>query len=51
MTLTHLDEQGRARMVDVGEKADTERIAVARGEILMRAETLNADPRGRHREG
>ena len=40
MTLTHLDEQGRARMVDVGEKADTERIAVARGEILMRAETL-----------
>jgi cyclic pyranopterin phosphate synthase len=41
MTLTHLDEQGRARMVDVGEKADTERIAVARGEILMRAETLS----------
>jgi cyclic pyranopterin monophosphate synthase len=41
MTLTHLDEQGRARMVDVGAKADTERIAVARGEILMRTETLN----------
>jgi len=40
MTLTHLDEQGRARMVDVGDKADSERIAVARGEILMRAETL-----------
>jgi cyclic pyranopterin phosphate synthase len=40
MSLTHLDEQGRARMVDVGEKADTERVAVARGEILMRAETL-----------
>src|SRR5438270_10841524 len=40
MSLTHLDEQGRARMVDVGEKADSERIAVARGEILMRAETL-----------
>jgi cyclic pyranopterin phosphate synthase len=40
MTLTHLDDQGRARMVDVGEKADTERIAVARGEIVMRTETL-----------
>ena len=40
MSLSHLDEQGRARMVDVGEKADTERVAVARGEILMRAETL-----------
>jgi cyclic pyranopterin phosphate synthase len=40
MTLSHLDEQGRARMVDVGEKADTERIAVARGEIVMRPETL-----------
>ena len=40
MTLTHLDEQGRARMVDVGDKADTERVAVARGAISMRAETL-----------
>ena len=30
--LTHLDETGRARMVDVGHKPDTERIAVARGE-------------------
>lgn len=41
MTLTHLDEQGRARMVDVGAKADTERIAVAKGAITMRAETLS----------
>ncbi len=38
--LTHLDEQGRARMVDVGGKADTERVAIARGEIVMRAATL-----------
>ena len=38
--LTHLDEQGRARMVDVGGKADTERVAVARGEVVMRPETL-----------
>ena len=34
--LTHLDEHGRARMVDVGHKADTERIAVARGEVSMK---------------
>ena len=40
MSLTHLDEQGRARMVDVGDKADTERIAVAKGAITMRPETL-----------
>ena len=40
MELTHLDEQGRARMVDVGDKADTERIAVATGRVLMRAATL-----------
>jgi cyclic pyranopterin phosphate synthase len=38
--LTHLDEEGAARMVDVGAKADTERIAVARGRVLMRRETL-----------
>ncbi len=40
MELTHLDEQGRARMVDVGGKPDTERVAVARGEVVMRPETL-----------
>jgi len=38
--LTHLDESGRARMVDVSEKADTERIAVARGEVVMEPRTL-----------
>jgi len=40
MQLTHLDEKGRAHMVDVGGKPDTERVAVARGEITMRPETL-----------
>ncbi len=39
-TLTHLDETGRARMVDVGHKPDSERIAIARGEIVMKPETL-----------
>lgn len=38
--LTHLDGHGRPRMVDVGEKADTKRIAVARGSIYMKPETL-----------
>ena len=38
--LTHLDESGRARMVDVSEKADTVRIATARGRVLMRPATL-----------
>jgi cyclic pyranopterin phosphate synthase len=40
VTLSHLDESGRARMVDVGAKADTAREATARGRILMRPETL-----------
>jgi len=38
--LTHLDEQGQARMVDVGAKAETHREAVAAGRVLMRPETL-----------
>ena len=38
--LTHLDEQGRAHMVDVGHKAETDREAVARGRITMQPETL-----------
>ena len=38
--LTHLDGQGRARMVNVGHKPETERVAVAKGEVHMRPETL-----------
>ena len=38
--LTHLDEQGRARMVDVGSKRPTERIAVAQAQVFMKPETL-----------
>ena len=40
MELTHIDERGHAHMVDVGHKADTERVAVAKGEVRMRPETL-----------
>jgi len=38
--LTHFDARGRARMVDVGGKPETEREAVARGEVAMQPETL-----------
>ena len=40
MELTHINEQGRARMVDVSEKDDTKRNAVAFGKICMKKETL-----------
>ena len=40
MGLTHVDEEGRVSMVDVGGKPDTERVAVAKGEVAMRRETL-----------
>lgn len=38
--LTHLDASGKARMVDVGAKADTEREAVTSGRVFMKPETL-----------
>ncbi len=40
MELTHLNRQGRARMVDVTEKAETFRTALAEGVVRMSAETL-----------
>ena len=39
--LTHVDSSGKANMVDVGSKAATERIAVAKGRVVMRPQTLN----------
>lgn len=41
MGLTHIDERGKARMVDVTAKDVTERVAVARGRVLMKKETLD----------
>ncbi len=40
MDLTHFDEEGRARMVDVSDKAETDRVAIARGRITVQAETF-----------
>jgi len=39
--LTHIDQRGEARMVDVSEKGVTERIAIAEGRVLMSKETLD----------
>ncbi|MFM5916907.1 MAG: cyclic pyranopterin monophosphate synthase MoaC [Novosphingobium sp.] len=40
--LTHLDEQGKARMVDVGSKAETRRLAIASGFIKMSEQAVGA---------
>ncbi|MGT2512894.1 cyclic pyranopterin monophosphate synthase MoaC [Sphingomonas panni] len=42
MSLTHLDADGSARMVDVGDKVPTRRVAIATGRITMSAEALSA---------
>jgi cyclic pyranopterin phosphate synthase len=39
-TLSHLDAGGKAHMVNVGDKPESERVAVAAGEVTMRPETL-----------
>jgi len=49
--LTHFDESGRARMVDVSGKDVTTRIAIASGEIHMQPETLECIQQGRLRKG
>ncbi|WP_139653627.1 cyclic pyranopterin monophosphate synthase MoaC [Raoultibacter phocaeensis] len=49
--LTHIDEKGEVRMVDVSQKADTERIAVAEGFIAMHPETLALIVEGKAAKG
>lgn len=49
--LSHLDETGKARMVDVSHKGETERVAVAKGEIVMRSETLELIQGGKIKKG
>ncbi len=49
--LTHFDEHGRARMVDVGNKDETHRIAIAHGQIVMQPQTLKLIVEGRARKG
>ena len=49
--LTHLDDAGKAHMVDVGAKPDTERVAVARGEIHMKQATFDLIAAGEMKKG
>ena len=49
--LTHVDEHGAARMVDVGAKPDSERLAVASGVVYMKPETLRLIREGALKKG
>ncbi len=51
MALTHFDAQGRAQMVDVSDKAVTDRIAVAESHIRMARETFDIIVEGRAKKG
>jgi cyclic pyranopterin phosphate synthase len=48
---THINEQGRARMVDVSQKENSERMARARAEVKMKPETLQAIKSGGVKKG
>ena len=49
--LTHFDAAGQAHMVDVGDKAETRRRAIAEGWIRMQPQTLELIEQGNHRKG
>ena len=49
--LSHIDAGGDARMVDVGEKINSKRIAIASGSISMKSETLKLVVEGEHKKG
>jgi cyclic pyranopterin phosphate synthase len=49
--LTHIDIAGQAHMVDVGAKPATQRLAIARGEVVMKAETLGLIRAGSIKKG
>jgi cyclic pyranopterin phosphate synthase len=49
--LSHIDESGAARMVDVGHKPDSERLAIARGEVVMLPGTLALIQEGSLKKG
>ena len=49
--LTHIDDQGRPKMVDISAKADTQRRAVAKGTVGMKPETLAQIKQGKTKKG
>ena len=51
MPLTHFDAQGQAHMVDVSDKAVTDRVAIAAGHIKMAQETFDLISEGRAKKG
>jgi cyclic pyranopterin phosphate synthase len=51
LKLSHLDDSGSARMVDVSDKPDTERLAIASGEVVMNLATLELIRAGKMKKG
>lgn len=51
MQFTHFNEEGRAHMVNVGEKNDTNRVAIAIGSIKMKKETIELIKNGQIKKG
>ncbi|WP_268795685.1 cyclic pyranopterin monophosphate synthase MoaC [Paenibacillus sp. Soil766] len=49
--LTHFNEQGRARMVDISDKEETKRTATARSTLLMKSDTLDLILQGKMKKG
>jgi cyclic pyranopterin monophosphate synthase len=49
--LTHFDKEGKARMVDVSDKAESERVATAKGSVLMQPATLALIKQGGVKKG
>ena len=49
--LTHFNQAGEAHMVDVGDKAITDRLAIAAGKITMQPETFSLIEQGGHKKG
>ena len=49
--MTHLDRKGNAHMVDVSSKANTDRLAIAKGTVRMKRETFNIMTEGKGKKG
>ena len=50
-SLTHFDRKGNAHMVDVSSKANTDRVAIAKGTVRMKRETFNIMTEGKAKKG
>jgi cyclic pyranopterin phosphate synthase len=51
MKMTHLDDKGQAHIVDISQKSQTERVAIASGTVKMQPETLNLIRSGEVKKG